>query len=271
MSERSDYKPGEFCWVNLLTTDIDAAVGFYRDLIGWEFEQAPGPVEETQGFGFFTYKGKLVAGGGSVAREGQQPVWVSHIKVDDVEAAAAKVEEAGGTVLVEPFDILGEAGRMAICQDAEGAAFSILQLNKHRGAELVNEIGAWTWNQLATRDLDGAKRFYGDVFGWTLEQNAEAAEAGVPFYMWQVEGQKWEEGLAGAMIMGADDMPPDTPPHWMVYFCVADANKTIEQVNGSGGTTLFGPQRIPVGELAVFTDPHGAAFAIIEPDYPESR
>jgi predicted enzyme related to lactoylglutathione lyase len=93
----------------------------------------------------------------------------------------------------------------------------------------------------------------------------------VPYLVWQVDGQRWEEGLAGAMVMGADDMPPDTPPHWMVYFCVEDAGKAAAQVKGSGGTLVFGPLRIPVGELAVFTDPHGAYFAVIEPDYPEAR
>ena len=268
MSERSSYEPGEFCWVDLATTDIDAAVKFYGDLIGWEFEQAE-PVDEAGGYGFFKYKGKQVAGAGPVQGEGQPSAWSSYVNVLDADETAAAIKDAGGTVLIDPFELPQESGRMAVCQDTEGAFFSILQLRKHSGAELVNEIGAWTWNQLATRDIESAKEFYGKVFGWTLEKAGGEAAADMPFFMWQVERQKFEEGLAGAMVMGEE--MAGIPPHWQVYFCVEDANAVIEKVNGSGGQTQFGPQRIPVGELAVFSDPQGASFAVIEPDYPEQR
>ena len=86
--------------------------------------------------------------------------------------------------------------------------------------------------------------------------------------MWQAEGQRWEEGIAGAMVMGAET-PAGTPPHWMVYFAVAVA--AVDTVKRHGGTLLFGPQDIPVGRLAVFNDPQGAAFRVIQPDYPEAR
>lgn len=267
MSERSSYEPGEFCWVDLATSDIDAAAKFYGELIGWEFDPA-GAVEETGGYGFFTYKGKQVAGGGPIQGEGQPPAWSGYVNVEDADETAGKVTDAGGTVLVPPFELPQESGRMAVCQDPEGAFFSIMQQRQHKGAELVNEIGTWTWNQLATRDADGAREFYGKVFGWSLEQ-ADEAPPDLPFYMWQVDGQKWEEGLAGLLVMGEE--MEGVPPHWQVYFCVEEAKAAIERVNGSGGQTQFGPQRIPVGELAVFTDPQGAAFAIIEPDYPEER
>src|SRR5262245_53099781 len=98
MSERDSYNDGEFAWVNLATTDIDAAARFYGDLIGWEFEPAPGPREETRGYGFFTYGGKQVAGGGTVEREGQAPAWLSHIKTSDANTAAQRVRDAGGNV-----------------------------------------------------------------------------------------------------------------------------------------------------------------------------
>jgi predicted enzyme related to lactoylglutathione lyase len=268
VSERSEYKLGEFCWVDLATTDIDAAKKFYGELIGWDWEAAGDP-GETGGYGFFTFKGKQVCGGAPVQAAGQPSAWSSYVNVADADESAGKVKGAGGTVLAPPFELPNESGRMAVCQDAEGAFFSLTQQRKHKGAELVNEIGAWTWNNLVTRDLDGAKRFYGDVFGWSIEKASDEAGA-EPFFMWQVEGQKWEEGLAGAMLAG-EDIPPEVPPHWQVYFCVESATKTIDQVNAAGGQTLFGPQRIPVGELAVFSDPQGAGFAIIEPDYPEQR
>jgi uncharacterized protein len=267
MSERSEYAPGEFAWVNLATPDIGAAVRFYGDLLGWEFEPAPGPPEETGGYGFFTYNGKQVAGGGSVQREGQPPAWSSYIKTNDADATAQKVRDAGGTVLLDPFEILGGAGRMAVCQDTEGAVFSLFEPSGHNGAELVNEIGAWTWNNLMTRDLDKAKDFYGKVFGWDATHTDEAPP---DVLMWQVKGQKWPEGLGGLMKIGSD-MPLEAPPHWQVYFLVPDLDAAIETTTSAGGNLLFGPLEVPVGKLAVFTDPQGAAFALMEPDYPEPR
>jgi uncharacterized protein len=267
MSQRDSYNDGEFAWVNLLTTDVDAAARFYGDLIGWEFEPAPGPPEETGGFGFFTYNGKQVAGGGSVRQEGQPPAWLSHVKTSDADAAAQKVKDAGGTVIVEPFEILGGAGRMAVCQDPEGAVFSVFQPGGHSGAELVNEIGAWSWNNLMTRDPDRARDFYGTVFGWEATQPDEAPEF---IWNWQVEGQRWPEGLGGLMRMGSD-IPADVPAHWEVYFLVPALNAAIEKTKAAGGNLLFGPLEVPVATLAVLTDPQGAAFALMEPDYPEPR
>jgi len=72
------------------------------------------------------------------------------------------------------------------------------------------------------------------------------------------------------MAMG-DEMPSDIPSHWMVYFAVADADAAVETVQGHGGTLAIGPLDIPLGRLAAFIDPQGAAFAVIESHYPDPR
>ena len=87
---------------------------------------------------------------------------------------------------------------MAICGDSGGAFFGVIRRST-RGAELVNEIGAWTWNNLMTRELDQAKDFYGKVFDWEATHSDETPES---VLMWQVEGQRWPEGLGGLMQMG---------------------------------------------------------------------
>ena len=88
------------------------------------------------------------------------------MKVEDADATCEKVNVAGGSVLFGPMDLPAESGRMAVVADTGGAAFCLMQQNQHRGAQLVNEPGSWTWNQLVTNDLEGAKGFYGTVFGW---------------------------------------------------------------------------------------------------------
>ena len=115
--------------------------------------------------------------------------------------------------------------------------------------------------------MDQAKDFYGTVFGWEAIHNEEAPEF---VLMWQVDGQRWPEGLGGLLEMGSD-MPLEAPPHWQVYFLVADLDAAIETTKSAGGNLLFGPQEVPVAKLAVLTDPQGAAFALMEPDYPEPR
>lgn len=269
MSERSEYAPGEFRWVDLAVPDVEAATDFYGGLLGWEAQSA-GPVEETGGYGFFVRDGKQVAGFGPLMAERQHPAWSSYVNVADADATLAKVTEAGGTAVMGPIEVPNDSGRMAVLQDSGGAFVSIFEANKHRGAELVNEVGTWTWNQLMMRDLDEARDFYGEVFGWRLEQTPEAAAANIPVFMWQVDGQKWEEGLAGAMLMG-EEMPPEVPPHWQVYFAVESADIAIETTKEAGGSLLFGPQEIPVGKFAVLDDPQGTGFAILEPDHPEGR
>jgi uncharacterized protein len=264
VSERSEYNPGEFCWVELIAPDTDAAAGFYGDLLGWDRERyEPDP----EGYWYFRRDGKLVAGLEGIRTEGQVPAWLGYVRVEDAAETTAKVGDAGGTVLEGPLAVPGAAGTLAICQDTEGAAFALWQPEELIGAGLVNEHGAWTWNNLMTRDVAKAQDFYGEVFGWEATHNEEAPES---VLMWQVEGQRWPEGHAGLLEMGSD-MPIEAPPHWQVYFLVPDLDRAVEMTKGAGGNLLFGPQQLPIAKLAVLTDPQGAAFALMEPDYPEPR
>jgi predicted enzyme related to lactoylglutathione lyase len=263
MSERNQYRVGEFCWVELVVTDPDAATSFYGELMGWEREHYE---SDPEAYWYFKYRGKRVAGLEGVLT-GQAPAWLGYVRVDDLEELAAKVKDAGGAVLEGPLSVPGGAGDLAICKDTEGAVFALWRPGDSKGAELVNEAGAWTWNNLMSRDLDKAKDFYGEVFGWEAAQNPEIPEG---ILNWQVEGQRWPEGLGGLLAMG-EEMPAEVPPHWQVYFLVEDLDGAIETTKGAGGQLLFGPQEIPVGRFAVLIDPQGANLALMEPDYPEPR
>ena len=73
-----------------------------------------------------------MAGIGS-APNGAPPAWNTYIAVENADAIVAKVEAAGGTSLLAPFDV-GEAGRMAVFADPEGAAFRVWQAGEASGA-----------------------------------------------------------------------------------------------------------------------------------------
>jgi uncharacterized protein len=267
MSERSEYAPGEFCWVDLATTDVDGALSFYGELLGVEGQPAPGDPEETGGYGFLMQGAKMVAGYGPTQSPDQPPAWHSYIKVENADDTAEKAREAGGQVVFGPVDLPNESGRMAVFQDPTGAFISVNQQQKHPGAELVNEVGAWTWNNLMTRDVDAAKDFYGRVFGWEATHNEEAPPN---ILMWQVDRQRWPEGLGGVMGI-TEDLPADMPSHWQVYFIVESMDEAIEKATSLGAKVGFGPVDAPVARLATLVDPQGAVVSILEPHYPEPR
>ena len=251
MPERSQYSPGTPCWIDI-GTEIEPAKKFYTSLFGWETQEA-GPAEETGGYGFFLKKGKLVAGYGPKMGEGP-PYWSTYVCVTDADQTAKEVEAAGGTVVVPPMDVM-TAGRMAVFQDPEGAFISAWQPGDHLGAQVVNEDGTLTWNELATRNADGARAFYQKVFGWDPQIHADGP---MPYTEYQVGG----ESIAGMM-----DMPPmvpaGVPAHWLVYFAVDDADAAVAKAEKLGASVLAPLMDLPVGRFATLQDPQGAVFAVI--------
>src|SRR5215204_5157265 len=266
MSERTEYAPGEFRWVDLSTSDVDGALSFYEELLGVEGQPAPGDPEETGGYGFLLKDGKMIAGYGPTQEGGQPPHWSSYVSVENADLTAEKAKEADAQVLAGPFDLPNESGRMAVLQDPTGAIVCINQPQNHPGAELVNEPGCWTWNNLLTRDVDAAQDFYGQVFGWTATQPEGAPEY---IWNWQLDGQRWPEGLGGLMRMGTD-MPPEAPPYWQVYLMVENADESLKKTEAAGGKLIFGPLDVPAARMATVFDPQGAAVSLLEGRYPES-
>ena len=169
MAERDGYIPGVPCWFDTSHPDPEAAVAFYSGLFGWEFEDVMPPGSEGNYF-IGRIRGGDVGAIGPVA-EGAPPMamWNTYVWVESTDETAAKVAAEGGSVVMEPFDVM-DSGRMAVLTDPEGATFCVWQAKEHKGAKVVNEHGSVSFNDLNVRDLEGAKRFYGAVFGWeTLE------------------------------------------------------------------------------------------------------
>jgi predicted enzyme related to lactoylglutathione lyase len=273
MSEQDRYIPGVPCWVDATQPDPDAAVAFYGPLFGWDLEDAMPPGSPGPYF-MARMRGEDVAA--ITPPMGEAPAfatWNTYIWVDSAAETATKVSDAGGTVLVEPFDVM-DAGRMAVCADPEGAVFCLWEPQKHRGAEIVNEPGSLNFNVLNTRDQESAAAFYGAVFGW------EILDLGDGMQMWSLPGygeflDTINPGtLAGMAEMGAPEgfadvvaslspIPQDqseTPPHWGVTFAVDDADAVAEKARALGGTVVVEPFDAPWVRMTVITDPQGATF-----------
>jgi predicted enzyme related to lactoylglutathione lyase len=257
MSERVGYQPGVPCWVDTWQPDPEAAVGFYTQLFGWEAEDRMPPDSPGQYF-MCKLRGRGVAAIGSQPPE-HAPVWDTYISVDRADDTAAKVTDAGGSVVIEPFDLL-DAGRMAVLSDPSGAVFCVWQAKEHRGAQLVNEPGAWAMSQLNTRDPEAVKAFYGAMFGWSTEEFGEGIT------LWRLpgyEGGEPEQPVSREVVatMG-ERFPADVPPHWSVNFWVADTDAIADKAAELGGKVVVPPHSTPVSRDAVLADPQGAVFSV---------
>ncbi len=272
MPERDGYIPGVPCWVDTNHPDPEAVLGFYSGLFGWEFEDVM-PEGSPMKYFIGRIRGGDAAAVGSVP-EGAPPMamWNTYVWVASADETASKVRDAGGGVLAEPFDVM-DSGRMAVLTDPEGAVFSAWEAGNHKGAKVVNEHGALNFNGLATRDLEGARAFYGAVFGW----EALTLPSGV---MWALPGygdhlEESSPGLREQMAqMGAPDGFIDvvaavtpigeddsaTPAHWSVTFAVDDANATAAKATELGGQVVVGPFDAPWSRVVVVNDPQGATF-----------
>ena len=266
MAELDRYIPGVPCWIDTTQPDPNAAAEFYAGLFGWELEETM-PADAPGNYFQARLNGGLV-GAISSQPEGAPPaaVWNTYVWVDSADETAAKVREAGGTVLMEPFDIF-DSGRMAWFADSEGAEFGVWQPNQHRGATVVNEPGSLNFNGLHTRDLEGAKAFYGAVFGWealpmgmwalpAYGDHLEALNPGTRARAAELGGPSRFEEVVAAVTEIADD----TPVHWDVTFGVADADATASRAAELGGTVLVPPFDAPWIRGTVIRDPQGATF-----------
>jgi predicted enzyme related to lactoylglutathione lyase len=272
MPERDGYIPGVPCWVDTSQPDPEAALDFYSGLFGWKFEDAMPPESEGRYF-IARLRGGDVAAVGSIP-EAAPPMamWNTYVWVESADETASKVRDAGGGVMMEPFDVM-EAGRMAVFTDPEGAAFCVWQANQHKGAKIVNEHGAVVFNTLNTRDAESAKSFYGSVFGWTTLALGSGEMWTLPGY-----GDHLEEGTPGlresmarmgapagfedvvAAINPIANDQTDTPAHWSVTFAVDDADATAAKATELGGKVVVAPFDAPWVRMAVISDPQGATF-----------
>ena len=272
MSDQYRYINGVPCWVDSTQPDPDAGAAFYGGLFGWELEDSMPPDAPGKYFMARLPKGTVAAISSPMGDAPATATWNTYVWVDDADATAEKVRDAGGTVLSEPFDVM-DAGRMAVFADPEGAVFCVWQAGRHGGADVVNEHGSVNFNVLATRDLEGAERFYGAVFGWELVDTGGSQMWALPAYGELLERHtpgmrenmtamgapaRFQEVVAAATPI-ADDQA-DMPAHWAVTFAVDDADVIAKRATELGGRVDVPPFDAPWVRMTVITDPQGASF-----------
>lgn len=255
MGERTSYPHGTFSWVDLTTSDPDAAKAFYGGLFGWEFEDLP-TGEGRPPYSMARLGGKSVCAL-SPGDDGP-PHWNSYVTVESVDDTAGRVGEAGGTLVGEPFDVM-DVGRMAVVQDPTGAFLMLWEDRGNAGAERVNEPGCLTWNDLNTADPQAAMKFYERLLGWRFEPVAE------DFPYWVIHNAERSNG--GVREFSVEERESRIPAHWLPYFVAESLDGALERVQELGGHKVTEPIEVPNGgRFAAAQDPQGAFFAIYEGD-----
>jgi predicted enzyme related to lactoylglutathione lyase len=258
MAKFEHYEQGTPSWIELNTTDQAAARSFYGELFGWAYDDHD--MGEMGHYYIPTLGGDEIGGigGQPPGMEGHPAYWGVYLAVDDVDAATAKVEAAGGTVEAGPFDV-DTNGRMSAIQDPTGARVGLWQAKDTIGTQRANEPGTPTWNECVTSDVAAAVAFYGEVLGMGSEA-MDMGEAGTYTILTNAEGRQ----VGGCMDLGM--LPDGTPPHWNVYFNVEDVDSTVAKVESLGGRTVAPAMDVPgVGRMAMVADPQGASFWVMSP------
>ncbi|MCI4678253.1 VOC family protein [Rhodoblastus acidophilus] len=247
----------KFCWVELLTSDIDAAEAFYDAVFGWTCA-APG--HATRDYRMFFHEGAAVAGLMLLPEEakaqGARPSWFGYVTSPDVDADVAAIVATGGQLFRAP-ETLEKIGRFAVVGDPQGAPFALWR--DLTGIEAPEAppmtVGHVGWHELFTDDVEKAFAFYSARFGWT---KGDALDMG-PMGVYQLFA------TGGAPVGGMMKRTPEMPhPFWNYYFTVAALDATLEKVTTAGGRIAREPTEVPGGAwIAQCFDPQGAFFSIV--------
>jgi hypothetical protein len=186
-----------------------------------------------------------------------------HVPVDDLDETIAKVQRLGGKSLSGVIDVPG-TGRLSTMIDPQGGLFAIIQpAPREQSPEVEAEVGDVAWRELYTTDVNAAKQFYADLFGW---KETGAFDMG-PMGTYYTFGRAFN---LGGMMNKPHDMA-QLPNAWGLYFRVASADDAAARVKAGGGTVMNGPMEVPGGDRIVnCMDPQGAAFSVTQPPPPPS-
>ncbi|MEJ5913623.1 VOC family protein [Pseudokineococcus sp. 1T1Z-3] len=265
------YPAGVPCWVDLEVEDTGAAQDVYGRLLGWSFTEAM-PPGAPGSYLVATLDGQDVAAVGSPDM-GRAPAWSTYVAVDDADATARAVVEAGGAVTAGPADA-GPGGRAVACSDPQGVPFRLWQARRRLGAQLVNVPGAWNFSDLVTADVDAALAFYRPLFGWRAAPLWEGGDPmlSVPGYgdhlaatvypdiheQQSFAPEDFADVVGGVVPAGTNG---DDHARWRVTVGVADRDEAVTTAERLGFLVLRTAERT-FARTADLRDPFGAELSL---------
>jgi predicted enzyme related to lactoylglutathione lyase len=249
---------GNFIWYDVMTNDTKAAGDFYKEVVGWS--AAEFPMADGSNYTVFSQGQTMVGGLMKIPPEasamGAKPCWSGYIAVDDVDADAKRIGEAGGKIMRPPTDI-PNIGRFAVAADTGGAMFLIFKPSSSEtpAAHAPMAPGFVGWHELYADNLDREWDFYSKLFGWAKERSMDMGAMGV-YQTFAINGVE-----SGGMMKRTADMPGS---FWNYYLGVDSVVAAAERAKQRGATVVNGPMEVPGGAWIVQAlDPQGAFFSVI--------
>jgi uncharacterized protein len=254
----SGFNNGEFCWVEIGTTDVTKAKSFYQKVFGWKFTD---PMKMPDGSEYFMWSVDGIECGGlcklneQQAKSGVPAHFLNFMFADKVDDYAKRGKDLGGELLMPAFDV-GEHGRMAVLKDPTGAPFALWQSMGKNEKRLPKQgtQGKVGWRELWTNDIERAGKFYCDLFGFDIEVDQK-----LNYHTFKLGGS-----MEGGMMQIQRDWG-DIPSHWATYINSKNVDQTVASIKGDGGKIIKPADDIPgVGRFAIAADPLGADFGVIQ-------
>ncbi|MEM1443277.1 MAG: VOC family protein, partial [Verrucomicrobiota bacterium] len=235
-----------FVWTDLSTFQVEAAVSFYRSVLGWD-------VSGEAGYMNCSAQGSPCAGIYEMPEFFQSirmpSFWMTYISVEDAAATAARAAELGGKVELEEET---PRGRVALICDPAGAGFTCYE-GKELSANRDSSIpGNWCWSELMVSDFNLVREFYEGIFGWKFRS------AGQDRY--SILTSSGEE--IGAVQVAENEVKGDKE-FWAVYFAGDDLERVSASILEAGGS-IEGIYEHEEGRQLLAYDSQGAAFFLLE-------
>lgn len=243
---------GMFVWRELATNDVDAALRFYGELVGWKSRKEELP----NGPYYVLLAGEKQVGGLMKLAAGvdMPPYWMSYLSVPEVDEALGTAKRLGGEVVWGPVEV-PDIGRMGTVVDPRGAAFSVMKASA--GDPVSTGLpgrGEFCWEQLTTPDVAAAKTFYGEVVGWKSFP--------FPGTHFEMLGFGQKQGEQAASILAA---PAGERAAWSTFIVVDALEPACERTRRLGGKVLNAETVVPgVGAYSVIADPQGALICLFK-------
>lgn len=244
------FETNRFCWHGCISTDTAAAKRFYTEVMGWKVETVPmGDSTAT----FFTAGGKMLAHLMEPPMPGVPSHWSNYLRVDDVDACAAKAVANGGKQLVPGTDI--PPGRFSTITTPSGATFNLFHEASSDSEHHPGGEGGVHWVELHSKDIAADTGWLADTFGF------ETSEMDMP------DGKYTILKSGGEMRGGAmASQNPDAPAMWLMWIHVGDVDATLERAEKQGGKVVAPVFDVPgIGRMGIISDPTGGVIGVITP------
>lgn len=236
----------------LRTTDVDAAVAFYSQVLGWQAQR--------RGSGGVFVRRALAAAATPTLMAELEPLperarslgapahWLGLLAVPDLDAATQRWIQAGALARgpVQP----GVCGDLQALRDPQGAAIGLCP-------PPVEPAQGVAFHQLHVPDAESAFAAYAALVGW---QAGPVSELGAPWGTYRTFRARDDEPPQGAVLSNAGT--PQVHAQWLFFFAVDDLAAALQRLRSIGGQVAYEASRADGTHMAVCEDGQGAAFAL---------